>query len=389
MRLTGFKLTGAWLTDPRTVRVFDALEEAGHRAWFVGGAVRDAALGRPVRDIDIATDARPEAVVAAVEAAGLRAVPTGIEHGTVTVVSGGLGHEVTTLRRDVATDGRRAVVAYTDRLEDDAARRDFTINALYADREGRVIDPVGGLADLDPVRICFVGEAEARIREDYLRILRFFRFHAHYAAPDAGFDADALAAIAGNCAGTETLSAERLGHEMLRLLAAPDPAPALGAMAGAGVLHRILPGADPLAVARLVAIESGTAPDPIVRLAALGGEGAPDRLRLSRAEAKRLATLRQGVESGAGLGEIAWREGRETALATALLRAAATGAPRPPGIEAEIALGAGAVFPVRPADLMPDLAGAALGARLADLEAKWVASGFTLTREELLVPPEG
>jgi len=376
------RLTGAWLGDPRTARVFDAIEGAGYGLYFVGGCVRDAALGRPVGDIDLATDARPEAVTIAVEAAGLRAVPTGIDHGTVTVVSEGLAHEVTTFRRDVETDGRRAVVAFSPRLEEDAARRDFTINALYADRAGEVIDPVGGLEDIRARRVRFVGEAEARIREDYLRILRFFRFHAHYA--EAGFDEDTLAAIAANSAGIETLSAERVGREMLRLLEAPDPAPEMATMERIGLMARLLPGADAGSLARLVALEGDAPPDPLRRLAALGGDDAPERWRLSKADARRLDRLGEDMVGGRGIAEIAWRGGADHARDVALLRAAVTASPLPGETHRDIARGAGAKFPVSAADLLPWYEGAALGAELAKLERLWIDSGFSLTREELL-----
>ena len=174
-------LPGSVTAHPPLRRVLAALAPA--RALIVGGAVRNGLLGEAVEDIDIATDALPERVIALAGAAGLRTVPTGIAHGTVTVIADGEGFEVTTFRRDVATDGRRAVVAFSDRIEDDAARRDFTMNALYADTEGRVIDPVGGLPDLAARRLRFVGDPDRRIAEDYLRILRFFRFHAHHGRP--------------------------------------------------------------------------------------------------------------------------------------------------------------------------------------------------------------
>lgn len=378
------QLTGAWLADRRTSRVFDAVENEGHRLLYVGGAVRNSALGHPVTDIDLATDGRPEAIMDAAAAANLKAVPTGIDHGTVTVVSDGLAHEITTFRRDVDTDGRRAVVLFSDRLEDDAARRDFTINALYATRDGSVIDCVGGLADLAARRVRFVGDAAARIREDYLRILRFFRFHAHYAARGAGFDQETMASIAAHAAGVESLSAERIGRETLRLLSAPDPAPELSVMAVSGVLHRILPGADPAVVARLVHVEAGADPDALRRLAALGGEDVSERLRLSRAEARRTETLRMLVESEQGAGEIAWRQNASTARDVVWLRAAATGAPVPPDSEKDISVGAAASFPVQPGDLMPDYKGPALGKRLAWLEKEWISSGFTLSRDSLL-----
>ncbi|MEL7106339.1 MAG: CCA tRNA nucleotidyltransferase [Pseudomonadota bacterium] len=378
------RLNGPWLTDPRTAQVFDAIEGEGHRAFFVGGVVRNAALGMSVSDIDLATDAHPETVSNAAEKAGLRVVPTGIAHGTVTVVSGGLPHEVTTFRRDVETDGRRAVVAFTDQLEADAARRDFTMNALYADRAGNVVDTVGGLADIAARRVRFVGDPSARVAEDYLRILRFFRFYAWYGDPGGGIDADGLAAVAAGADGLDTLPGERVGYEMLRLLAACNPAPALASMAQTGILARVLPGASADVITRLVHVEAGADPDAIRRLAALGGQNPEKRLRLSRRDASRVTSLKAAIGASTGLAEIAWRDGPRMANDVAQLRAAVFEMPLPDDAPHQIALGAQAEFPVRPADLMPDHQGAALGARLAELEERWIASGFQLTREALL-----
>jgi poly(A) polymerase len=379
------RLETRWLRDPATVAVMEALAQGGARAWFVGGCVRDGLLGRDAGDIDIATDAEPRRVMAIAGAAGIRSVPTGEAHGTVTLVSGHRPFEVTTLRRDVETDGRRATVAYTERLEEDAHRRDFTINALYADRDGAVIDPTGeGAADLAARRVRFIGDPHDRIREDYLRILRFFRFHAWYADPEGGIDAAGLAASAEMADGLARLSLERVGAEMRKLLAAPDPAPAVAAMAQAGVLARILPGADARLLPVLVALEEGLAPDPMRRLAALGGEDAAERLRLSRAEGKRLEVLREGMGSGAGPGELGYRHGFEAARDVLLLRGAAMAEPPAPGALEAARRGVEAVFPVKAADLMPGLEGPALGAALARLERDWIASDFTLDAEDLL-----
>ena len=186
-----------WLHHPGTQALCSALEVEGFHALFVGGCVRNGLLGLPSDDIDISTDARPDRVMQIARGAGFKSVPTGIDHGTVTIIADGLPHEVTTFRRDVETDGRRAVIAFADRVEEDAMRRDFTMNALYADAKGRVIDPLGtGVADLQARRLRFIGDPHDRIREDYLRILRFFRFHAHYGDPAGGLDADGLAACA-------------------------------------------------------------------------------------------------------------------------------------------------------------------------------------------------
>jgi poly(A) polymerase len=380
------RIADAWVSAPETQAVCAMLSQAGYKALFVGGCVRNALLGVAVNDIDIATDAPPDTVMALAQAAGLHPVPTGVDHGTVTVVSDHVPHEVTTFRRDVETDGRRAVVAYATGPEEDAHRRDFTMNALYATPEGEIVDPLGGLADLRARRVRFIDDADARIREDYLRILRFFRFHAWYGDPGLGLDAEGLAACAANSAGIETLSKERIGAEMKKLLAAPDPAPGVAAMAQAGILARVIPGADARALPVLVHLEGneGVAPEPVRRLAVLGGADLVDRLRLSRDDARRLDLLRGAIGSAQPPSALGYALGADLARDAVLLRAAVLETPLPQAWRVQIADGAGAAFPVRAADLMPALSGPALGARLKELEARWIASGFSLTRDELL-----
>jgi poly(A) polymerase len=378
-------LTAAWLDDAPTRAVMDALAAGGAQAWFVGGCVRDGLIGREVGDIDIATDADPARVIAIAEKAGLKCVPTGEDHGTVTLVSDHRPFEVTTLRRDVSTDGRRATVAFTDRLDEDAHRRDFTINALYALRDGRVIDPTGdGLRDLAARIVRFIGDPHDRIAEDYLRILRFFRFHAWYADPEGGLDPAGLAASADMVEGLTRLSRERVGAEMRKLLSAPDPSPAIAAMERAGVLTRLLPGATARLLPVLVHLEAGLPADPIRRLAALGGGDAAERLRLSRAEGRRLALLCDEMGGTTGPGELGYRHGAGTAKDVLLLRGAVLETPPGPDALAEAGRGAAAVFPVRAADLMPRLTGADLGAELTRLERVWIDSGFAKTAAELL-----
>jgi poly(A) polymerase len=378
------KVKGDWLTHAGTQGLCAALEDAGFKALFVGGCVRNALLGVPVADVDLSTDATPETVTNVAEAAGFKVVPTGIDHGTVTVIAGGVPHEVTTFRRDVETDGRRAVVAFSTHIEDDANRRDLTMNALYADRHGNVIDPLGGLPDLLARRVRFVGDAETRIREDYLRILRFFRFHAVHGDPDQGIDPEGLAACAAFSAGLETISRERIGAEMRKLLAARNPAPSIAAMTHAGVLARILPGADPRALGPLVHLEGGTAPDWLRRLAALGGEEVTEHLRLSRPEARDLAALREALSNGLSPAALGWQLGAARALDALLLRAALLEQPLPPSAAEDTRRGAAARFPITAADLMPAFQGEALGARLRELEARWLASDLKLSRESLL-----
>lgn len=375
------KVQGPWLDDPDAQAVCAVLERAGYRALFVGGCVRNVLLGVAVSDYDIATDALPETVTNLAEKAGLRVVPTGIDHGTVTVISGGKPHEVTTFRRDVETDGRRAVVAFTTDVAEDAMRRDFTMNALYATAAGALIDPLGGLPDLQARQVRFVGEAEDRIREDYLRILRFFRFHAWYGDVAGGIDAEGLAACAALLAGIEMLSKERVGAEMRKLLAAPDPAPSVASMARAGVLAAVLPGADDRALAPLVHLEAGRGPRWQARLAVLGGDWAG--LRLSRAEARDLAALRDAAGSVEGPAVLGYRLGAVLGADAVLVRAAVMEQPLPDGWQAEVARGAAAVFPVAAADL-PELAGPALGKRLKELEARWLAADLRPGRAELL-----
>ena len=378
------RIAAGWIGHPGTQAVFTALGNAGHRVLFVGGCVRNALLGLAVADIDIATDALPEDVIRIAGAAGLDTIPTGVDHGTIPVVAQGLAHEVTTFRRDVTTDGRHAIVAFSDDIAEDAARRDFTINALYADATGLVLDPLGGLADLRARRVRFVGDAGAQIAEDHLRILRFFRFHAIYADPEGGMDAEGLAACAAGCDQIGRLSAERIGAEMRKLLAAPDPAPAVAAMAASGVLVQVLPGADARALALLVHLEGEAAPRWQRRLVVLGGQDVPGRLRLSRAESTETARIRDAIGSGLTAAALGWKLGQVLAMDALLCRGAMLEQPLPPDAGAEIARGADATLPVSAADLMPALQGAALGARLAQMTQRWLSSDLRLSRGKLL-----
>lgn len=380
------RITEDWITAAATQMVCAVLTDSGAQALFVGGCVRNALLDVPVSDLDISTNARPDRVMKLAEDAGLKAIPTGIEHGTITIVSDGIPHEVTTFRRDVETDGRRAVVAFSDKVEEDAARRDFTMNALYAQPDGSVLDPLDGLPDLQARRVRFIGAATDRIREDYLRSLRFFRFHAWYGDPVAGFDAGALAAIAGTLDGLQALSRERVGSELLKLLAAPDPAPSVAAMRQAGVLAQILPGADDRALSILIKLEqdAGAAPDPIRRLAAIAPAEVAGTLRLSKAQLQRLTRMRDEAASSASIAELGFRNGATGGLHETLLRCAFLEQPWSAQMAEDLKTGAAAHFPIRAQDLIPAFSGPALGRKLAELESRWIASNFTLTRKELL-----
>jgi poly(A) polymerase len=284
-----------WMRAAETRAVMQALDG---NARFVGGAVRNTLMGEVVSEIDIATPLLPDEVIKRLKAAGLGAVPTGIEHGTVTAIANGEPFEITTLRRDVATDGRRATVAFTTDWVEDAQRRDFTMNALYMDADGEVSDYVGGVADLKLNRVRFVGDAVTRIREDYLRILRLFRFHAWYGRGE--IEAAALHAVAEEKAGLAKLSGERIQKEMLRLLEAENPAPVLRVMAASGILSEILPGTLQIArLSRMTSIDANNffSPDPVLRLAALlpddvnAARAVADRWKLSNADRMRLEEI--------------------------------------------------------------------------------------------------
>ena len=380
-----------WAT-PGLAPLLAALNGGGEEARVVGGAVRNSLLGLPVTDVDIATTAVPQEVAARASRAGLKAVPTGIEHGTVTVVSGHHGYEVTTLREDVETDGRRAVVRFGRSWEHDAERRDFTLNALYAAADGTVLDLVGGLADLEARKVRFIGSPEARIREDYLRILRLFRFHAAYGA--GAVDGAAFSGAVRLRQGLLSLSHERVRAELLKLLLAPGAAATLATMSDAGLIQPLIGGiADARAFARLVEIEAqwraqgrNVPPDAIRRLAALALRVSDDadrlrgKLRLSNAEARRLALMAGPVpEVGddAAAQAFIYRTGADAARDRALL-AAARGrggmerigrlathwtVPRPPfSADDLMALG-----------LKP---GRALGTALRRAEVAWIDAGF-------------
>lgn len=378
------KLQGEWLDRPETKRVMATLVDAGHEAYFVGGCVRNGLLGVAVNDVDIATSCMPEAVLELASSAGLKAIPTGIEHGTVTVVAGGESYEITTYRKDVETDGRHATVRFADNIEDDARRRDFTMNALYADGDGNVIDPLGGLDDLKARRVRFIDDPDARIKEDYLRILRLFRFHAWYGDEAAGLDADGLAAVAENADGIDGLSGERLGAEMKKLLGAPNPAPSIAAMRQTGALSHVIAGADDRVLAPLIHLEAGIAPGVIRRLAILGGLDVPDRLRLSRAEAKYLKLLRNNMGSAESVSHLGYRHGEIAAVDIELLRAASLEMPLSANMIADAKFGADQTFPVSAVDLMPEFTGNALGEALNRLENSWIESNFQLGKEALL-----
>lgn len=395
-----------WMVAPDAAAVLDALEGAGAQVRFVGGCVRDALLGRPVSDIDIATDAVPEAVMRALEDADIKVVPTGLSHGTVTAVAGNHPFEITTLRRDEETDGRRAVVAFTDSWQEDAARRDFTINAMSLARDGRLYDPFGGEADLRQGHIRFVGEPEDRIKEDVLRILRFFRFHAHYGR--GAFDPEALAACRALAPRLPRLSAERVWAELRKLLGAPDPAGVLRVMQESAVLPVVLSQATAIdRLARLVDVEgeagaqwpSLVGADPVRRLAVLidvdeeGAEAVAQRLKLSIADRDRVVDLARAwagpadVTSDAAVRGELYRMGRDRFVDAVLAQWAVVGKAGPWG--AALALAEGwepPRFPLSGKDVtaLGIAPGPEIGRALRAVEDWWVAADFQPDRTACL-----
>lgn len=379
------QITADWLNDSASQALLSALTDQGFDAYFVGGCVRNALLDAPVFDLDVATSALPKEVNAVMQAKGFRTVPTGIDHGTITVIVDGHSFEVTSFRKDVETHGRRAVVAFSSDIWDDARRRDFTMNALYADATGAIFDPLNGLPDLRARRLRFIEDANTRIQEDYLRILRYFRFFAWYGDQTAGLDPDALSAIAANLDGLDQLSKERVGAEMRKLLSADHPEIAVAAMEQTGVLNRILPGCSARELGPLVHQEQQLSlpKDWVRRLLILGGQGLKSALRLTNADAARIKKFRLANDAGAPVRETAYRFGIATALDLALVQAASLGVPADPAVLQQATQGAGAVFPVTAKDL-PDYQGKDLGTKLREVESIWIGSGFTKTKADLL-----
>ena len=305
MRLTQATIQSpSFLDNERVLRIFDVFDGAGEETRAVGGALRNHLLGVPVSDVDFATTATPQTTMDRAKAAGLRPIPTGFEHGTVTVIVEGQPFEITTLREDVETDGRRAKVRFGRDFEQDALRRDFTINALSCNRDGHIFDYAEGLADIEARKVRFIGDAQQRVREDYLRILRFFRFHAAYG--EGALDGQAFHAAVLEREGMHNLSRERIRAELLKLLTARNSAPTIAIMCGAGLLLPVLAGvAIPARLARVIEIEHArdAKTDPVLRLIALGvlvredAERLREELRLSNAEAQRALGAARALET--------------------------------------------------------------------------------------------
>lgn len=397
----------AFLKAAPVQALLDLLNSDGEEARIAGGAVRNALLGEPVKDVDIATTAVPSEVIRRAQEAGYRTVPTGIDHGTVTVIIDGESFEVTTLRADSGHDGRRAQVSFGRDWKTDAVRRDFTINGLYADADGTVVDLVGGLKDIESRTIRFIGDAEARIQEDFLRVLRFFRFFGWYGHGRP--DGDAVRAIVRLKHGLKLLSAERVWSELKKLLSAPDPSRALLWMRQTSVLTDVLPesgkwGIDLIHALVKTEYEQGWAPDPMLRLESIVPpydtrmQELGDRLRLSKAEIQRLADWAKSTEAKPMRTDkllaldlyLGSRQGILDRLKLGLAMAShKADANALESLLRQLAFAQDWVrpdFPLSGADMLEQGldAGPEMGRRLKQLEEKWVASGFELTKAQLL-----
>lgn len=381
------RLQAPWLAEPALAKIFAAL--GADAARLVGGCVRDGLLGLGVSDIDLATTHAPEQTIALAQACGIKAVPTGIAHGTITLVVDHKAFEVTTLREDVETDGRHATVAFTDDWQADAARRDFTINALYADADGQVYDYFDGRADLDQGCVRFIGDPTARIQEDALRILRFYRFSARFSKQ---LDVEGRAACRHWASAIKSLSRERVQGEWLKLLDVEHPALSVTAMHEDGVLKAFLPEAQTEGMMRLLELETtyDFPRNPLRRFAALLpadgtlSEKVARRLKFSRADREHLVALAQRVDGSIDAKALVYRCGAARAIDLAALSDVPVQA-----LEAVIETASAwqpPQFPLKGKDLLAHtpLRGAQIGRALFELETRWIDSSFSLSKSELM-----
>mgnify|MGYP001159854693 FL=1 len=379
------KISADWLNKPSTRLVMGSLVSRGYQAYFVGGCVRNALLNTEATDIDIATSAHPKKVSEVMESAGLKALPTGIEHGTVTVVADRRNYEITTLREDIETDGRRAKVKFSESILKDAKRRDFSINAIYSEQDGTIVDPLGGIADIFEKRIKFIGDPYARIKEDYLRILRFFRFLALFGKEDETHRIE-IAALNDLKDGLDTVSAERKSDEILKLFTAPNLKYSIFLMEKANISSKIFDAYDYESLSNLKKLEDRFEVSPCAtrRLAAYTEDDLKSNLRFSNKLVKAHKVLREEAKSQKDAAELSYRYNEKLALDSILVRSSLHGTEPTRNVFSRIKLGSVSKFPVKSSDLTEYFSGPKLGEVLAYLEQKWIESDFTLSKERLL-----
>ncbi|MDA0362524.1 MAG: CCA tRNA nucleotidyltransferase [Proteobacteria bacterium] len=375
---------GGWIHDPDLQTIFHMFIEAGHKIYCVGGCVRNSLLQEPIEDIDLATTAKPLEIIKLAKNTGLRSIPTGFSHGTVTVICNKKSFEVTTFRDDIKTDGRHAEIVFSNDILIDAQRRDFTINALYADTDGYILDPLNSLKDIKSKTVRFINDPNKRILEDNLRILRFFRFYAWYGNLHQGLHSDDLKACRENREKIKSLSKDRVGGELKKLLSAPNPEPALLAMKTVGILEIVLPNANIKKIPSLVILEKEIDINWISRMYIIGATIPKGLWSMSKKENNFFTLLETFLAGDETTAHISYLHGRDVAFQVSLLRGALYSIKLSNSLEADIERGINALFPITSGDLIPEFNGKELGDKLRALKLTWLKSNFSLTKDELL-----
>ena len=380
------QINSRWIKSKGAQHILKILENAGHSAYFVGGCVRNSVLNIPVSDIDISTDATPEETLSLFDIDNFKVVQTGFSHGTITVISAGIPYQITTMRTDQNTDGRHADVRFSDNITEDAKRRDFTINALYANSFGEIIDPLGGLKDFNPLKIKFIGNASNRIQEDYLRILRFFRFHAQFSELTMHYDQVALSAIKDHQSGLKILSKERVWSEFQKILSTADPSRALLEMSKIGVLKKIWNDENIHNIRNLISIEKKLAiePEPIRRLVTISTKSESISLNFSRKDAKKFSLLKRLLENKHDLAELVYQFSREIALSVLAIYTCQQGEKLKSSDVTKIEKAFLNPCPIKGAQISKYVHGAAVGIKIKEAQRIWIKSNFNSNEAKIL-----
>tara|TARA_Y100000739_G_C20607740_1_gene466666 strand:+ start:1560 stop:2720 length:1161 start_codon:yes stop_codon:yes gene_type:complete len=374
------------IVTPTTKKLFQLFIEKSFDIYFVGGCVRDFLLNLPIKDIDISTTALPNEIISIARENNIKAIKTGIEHGTITLVYKTIQYQITTFRTDIKTDGRKAVVNFSKDIIADASRRDLTINALYADIEGNIIDPLNIIADLNSRKIKFINNPQERIVEDNLRILRFFRFYAWFGKTNNSLDNASLRACVRFKEKLLNLSGERIGTEMKKLLTAPKPIKSLEIMLAEGILEIIMPKADVHLLKSLIKFEreADVSIHWTTRASVMTDSKLKTKWKLSNSDHKLLSTLQKFKYYNISISKIAYLYGQELAIKYAVIKSVISNESLPKNLDTLVNLGVSAVFPITSQDLIPDYQGKDLGKKLHSLKNIWIDSKFTLNKEDLL-----
>ena len=380
------QINSEWIKNKVTQNILKIFEGADHNAYLVGGCIRNSILNIPVTDIDISTDATPQQTVDLFNRENFKVAPTGFSHGTVTVISEGIPYQITTMRSDQNTDGRHADVVFSDDIKKDAERRDFTINALYADSTGKIINPIGGLEDFNPLAIKFIGDPNNRIQEDYLRILRFFRFHAQFSELVTQFDKVALDAIKKNQDGLKKLSKERIWSELKKILSTSNPARSLYKMSQLGILEIILENKNVHNIKRFNLIEKkmGLEPEPIRRLVAITENTENTFLNLSRKEEKKFSLLKGLLKKKHDPAELVYQFNREIAQSVLAIYTFYKGEKLKLSDIKKIEKACLFPCPITGAQISKYMDGAAVGIIIKEAQRAWIKSNFKSDEAKIL-----